>query len=103
MSRIKHAPGSMGPECGETSFCFPQDFAITTDEVVTCLPCRAALVGTGNCPGCGSRHLTWSVGTVQGTISLGCQECCEKVIVRVDLDVVAGYLTSVGWRPGSTA
>lgn len=38
--RVKHAPGEIGPECGKVPFRFPQDIAVTTDEVVTCEECQ---------------------------------------------------------------
>lgn len=38
--RVKHAPGDEGPVCGATPFRFPDDIAVTTDQVVTCPACQ---------------------------------------------------------------
>jgi predicted RNA-binding Zn-ribbon protein involved in translation (DUF1610 family) len=82
--------------------------------LVTCVKCRKGLVWRGVCPECGEKRLTWSAGPVKLTtvpdgrltmndvqtqFHLGCEECSETLISRVDPDEVAAYLTSQGWRP----
>lgn len=44
MTRHKmHYPGPEGPLCGESPFTFPQGFALTTDQSVTCTACLLCL------------------------------------------------------------
>lgn len=88
---------------------------MTTDlSKVTCLACRAQMIGNGTCPECGHHGLTWDTWSVKTTgvpegrlrsnevatmFFLGCDGCSETLITRVTADEVAAALTENGWRP----
>jgi hypothetical protein len=99
-------------ECAQTE-ALPGSL-VTDVEDVNCRACRASLIARGICPACGGGPLAWTAGIynrtgvqngllgihdVEGTFSLGCEECSETLIHSVDADVVARALTEIGWRP----
>jgi len=87
---------------------------VTEPEDMNCRECRRSLIGRGICPNCGETRLVWghaqenTSGVVDGRLTmrdvatvfyLGCEECSETLISRVDAETVAAALTEAGWRP----
>ena len=93
---MKHAPGDTGPECGATSFRFPHDFALRTDERVTCLGCLEVLARQKNpAPLTGLLADAVSMAWIRGTAS-------QREGLRAAWPELADALDALAWSDEET-